>query len=141
MVFRTTLHETCIELRRLLEHPKLLPNNAGPTLELTKRGLQDLFDLAKLEQKMEVGPQTAISTLRKYILACYDEDRTTWQQFLHSQAPGSGFTKGVLPPYGCTQMIPAACQFLMDYKEFEYEACSKSLAEVRISPLVPLTRF
>ncbi|KAL8779572.1 MAG: hypothetical protein Q9213_006877 [Squamulea squamosa] len=117
----TVLYETCAELRRLIEHPELLPQSTSRFFELMEVEFEILLGSVQLKQKEGRGLQEAIKQHRKRILADYDDGRTTWQQFLHGQAPGSGFPKGQMLQHGCTQMATAACQLLVIYKREEYE--------------------
>ncbi|KAI4264610.1 MAG: hypothetical protein L6R42_000315 [Xanthoria sp. 1 TBL-2021] len=108
----TLLDETCVELKRLIEHPEILPQGTGRFLELMEGELELLLGSVQLKQTEGHGLQEAVKQHRKQILAAYDENRTTWQQFLHDQAPGSGFPKEQMHQHGCTQMATAACQLL-----------------------------
>ncbi|KAL8689648.1 MAG: hypothetical protein Q9224_004595 [Gallowayella concinna] len=135
--FRTVLDETCVELKRLLEHPELLPKSAGGFNSIAEYELETLLGFAELQQKKSRKYFKAITKHKKRMLANYDENRTTWQQFLHGQAPGSGFLKEDMHQHGCTQMVTASCQLLVVHKREEYEAYSRSLAQVTIAGQTP----
>lgn len=134
----TLLDETCVELKRLIEHPEILPQGTGRFLELMEGELELLLGSVQLKQTEGHGLQEAVKQHRKQILAAYDENRTTWQQFLHDQAPGSGFPKEQMHQHGCTQMATAACQLLVIHKSDEYERCSGTLEEVGIRCFVSI---
>lgn len=130
------LDETCVQVKRLVEHPELLPPSTGRFLELMEEEFELLLSAVQLKQKEGQELQETIKKQRKRILTDYDEDRTVWQQFLHDKAPGSGFPKDQMYQHGCTQMATAACQLLVINKREEYEACSRSLEQVNIHYLV-----
>ncbi|KAL8854897.1 MAG: hypothetical protein Q9221_000404 [Calogaya cf. arnoldii] len=128
----TVLDETCAELKRLIEHPELLPQGTGGFLEMMAGELELLLDSVQLKQTYGQGHQEIVKQHRKRILAGYDEKRTAWQQFLHDKAPGSGFPKEQMHLHGSTQMATAAFQLLVMRKNEEYTACSKALEEVGV---------
>ncbi|KAL8659683.1 MAG: hypothetical protein Q9226_000308 [Calogaya cf. arnoldii] len=133
----TVLDETCAELKRLIEHPEILPQGTGRFLEMMAGELELLLDTIQLKQTYGQGHQESVKQHRKRILAGYDENRTAWQQFLHDKAPGSGFPKEQMHQFGSTQMATAAFQLLVLHKTEEYTACSKALEEARRGPLPP----
>ncbi|KAL8914139.1 MAG: hypothetical protein Q9171_001134 [Xanthocarpia ochracea] len=102
------LDETCVQVKRLVEHPELLPPSTGRFLELMEEEFELLLSAVQLKQKEGQELQETIKKQRKRILTDYDEDRTVWQQFLHDKAPGSGFPKDQMYQHGCTQMATAA---------------------------------
>ncbi|KAL8993417.1 MAG: hypothetical protein Q9169_006366 [Polycauliona sp. 2 TL-2023] len=124
------LDETCAELERLIEHPEIMPQGAGRFLELMAGELELLLSSVQLKQTEGHKLQEDVKDHQKQILAGYDGNRTTWQQFLHNKAPGSGFPKEQMHPHGSTQMATAACQLLVNHKGEEYEQCSKLIEEV-----------
>ncbi|KAL8883946.1 MAG: hypothetical protein Q9192_006960 [Flavoplaca navasiana] len=129
------LDETSLELKRLIEHPEILPQGTSQYLDLVAGELELLLDAVHLKETERHKFQEFVKKHWKHILPDYDEKRTTWQQFLHNQAPGSGFPKEQMHQHGCTQMATAACQLLANHKSEEYEGCSKSLEEARGKPL------
>ncbi|KAL8862320.1 MAG: hypothetical protein Q9178_001329 [Gyalolechia marmorata] len=94
------LDETCVQVKRLVEHPELLPPGTGRFLELMEEEFELLLSAVQLKQKEGQELQETIKKQRKRILTDYDEDRTVWQQFLHDKAPGSGFPKDQMYQHG-----------------------------------------
>ncbi|KAI4272376.1 MAG: hypothetical protein L6R35_006484 [Caloplaca aegaea] len=130
------LNETHIEFKRLLQHPRLLPDRyAQLFLDDTEMRLRNVLSHMQqrhaANQSQQLKLQERIIQYRKEILPDYDESRTTWQQFLHNQAPGSGIARDQIPfRHGCTQMITAACSLMSANRSDEHENFAHEL-EVR----------
>lgn len=131
------IDETCVELKRLIEHPELLPEGIDRFLELVEKGLVHLLETAQLETKSE-DYEKVIKKHYKRILPNYDENRTNWQQFLHNKAPGTGFSKEQMHQHGTTQMVTAACQLLLRNKTQEYNQCARQGQKVSVRCFVSI---
>lgn len=130
------LDETQVELKRLLQHPELFPDEAQQWFpQMMKLELRKVLDHVALQyaahEKKQIAHQESLTDYRKQILPNYDDARTIWQQFLHGQAPGCGIPKNQMPTQGCTQMVPAACSLMACNRSDEHEGYAHSLKEVR----------
>ncbi|KAL9021858.1 MAG: hypothetical protein Q9185_000985 [Variospora sp. 1 TL-2023] len=131
------LDETHIEFKRLLQYPRLLPDRSAQLfladIEMRLRNvLSHMQQRHAANQSRQLKLQERIVQYRKEILPDYDESRTTWQQFLHNQAPGSGIARDQIPfRHGCTQMITAACSLMSANRSDEHENFAHAL-EVKI---------
>ncbi|KAL8922208.1 MAG: hypothetical protein Q9172_003669 [Xanthocarpia lactea] len=68
------LDETCVQVKRLVEHPELLPPGTGRFLELMEEEFELLLSAVQLKQKEGQELQETIKKQRKRILTDYDED-------------------------------------------------------------------
>lgn len=134
------LNETHIEFKRLLQHPRLLPDRSAQLflddIEMRLRNvLSHMQQRHAANQSQQLKLQERIIQYRKEILPDYDESRTTWQQFLHNQAPGSGIARDQIPfRHGCTQMITAACSLMSANRSDEHENFAHELEVVCLEP-------
>ncbi|KAL8708266.1 MAG: hypothetical protein Q9220_006843 [cf. Caloplaca sp. 1 TL-2023] len=128
------LEDTSTELKRLYTHPELLP--AGTNLwffQDMKHRLRCVLKHVNLQdsahEKQRLKARENMMHYRKEMLPAYDDHRTLWQQFLHDQAPGSGFPKDQIDPRGHTQMITAAPVLMATNKIQERDAYFRALEE------------
>ena len=133
------LDETQAEIKRLLEHPELFPDGAHQWFpQVMKLELSKVLDhvalLYDVDEKENTAYQERLKRYRKQILPSYDDARTTWQQFLHNHAPGSGIPKDQMHPQGCTQMFTAACLLMAANRRDEHQGFAHSFEEVRSAP-------
>lgn len=133
------LNETQAELKRLLQHPGLIPDGASQMFfqemnMLLRKVVYHLRVLQAARQRRQIESQNRTSEYRRQLLPEYDESRTAWQQFLHRHAPGSGIPKDQMDEHGCTQMITAACSLMSSNRRDEHEDFAHYLEMVRLNP-------
>ncbi|KAL8721433.1 MAG: hypothetical protein Q9181_007703, partial [Wetmoreana brouardii] len=139
-VIPAIIDDVCVEFKRLLEHPELFPAGSREWYpKVMEYELRQVLDHIGLQYFMDEDerldyPELALAFGKK-ISPGYDENRTTWQQFLHSQAPGSGIPKEWIVPWGCTQMITYACGLVVANKSREHQGYMRSLEDARGKPL------
>ncbi|KAL8953977.1 MAG: hypothetical protein Q9222_000187 [Ikaeria aurantiellina] len=129
------LEDTSTELKRLFSHPELLPAGANEWFfHDIKHRLHRVLGFVKIQDSVEtrqrVKRQKDVNSYRKKILPTHDSHRTMWQQFLHHQAPGTGFPKDLLGPRGFTQMITAPPMLMMSNREKERNGISRAMEKL-----------
>ena len=98
------------ELKRLQKHPELYPSKSEKFTFL--RAIHSLCDLMLENLISEDGRYwedydgILEEYNRKLILPSHDSQRTSWQQVLHNQAPGTGFNLGQPDGRSSTQIVP-----------------------------------
>ena len=109
------LASTLLELKRLQEHPELYPSKAVKQNFLRSVHkdcnlmLKRLFPSGKaLVRDRKAFRKALEEENRKRVLPTYDEQRTSWQQFLHDHAPSSGVSLPVGRAGESLQVLPQA---------------------------------
>ena len=109
------LAATLLELKRLQEHPELYPSKTIKREFLRSVHmacdlmLKKLFSSDKaLVHGWDAFRKAVDDNNKKTVLPTYDEQRTSWQQFLHKMAPGSGVRLPPVTGEETYQLVPQA---------------------------------
>ena len=97
----------------------------------SKAGKEIAEGWAKSRKLVAESSNTLHESQSNWLHKCRDPERMPWQQFLHSNSPGSGLDQSTFPKVGCTQILThAGMELLRGWLE-KHEDVERQISLVR----------